>query len=130
MAHRDELGFCFGVDGTPIQSPQITVCVPAGISTKRELLACLAAYLDFPDYFGENWDAFEECIRNFEWLEPMQIVLIHSDLPLQDDPGSLGTYLRILRDAIEHRTAKPKHDLIVIFPPEYELMVRSLLAER
>nr|WP_249794249.1 barstar family protein [Bradyrhizobium sp. BRP56] len=26
-------------------------------------MATLAAQLEFPGYFGSNWDGFEECIR-------------------------------------------------------------------
>lgn len=37
------------------------------------------AALQFPDYFGENWAALDECLRDLSWLRPAQIVLIITD---------------------------------------------------
>ncbi|WLB85164.1 barstar family protein [Bradyrhizobium elkanii] len=34
------------------------------MTSKAALLATLAAQLRLPDYFGNTWDAFEECIRD------------------------------------------------------------------
>lgn len=31
--------------------------VPAGVSSKKQLLSLLKEVLQFPEYFGRNWDA-------------------------------------------------------------------------
>jgi hypothetical protein len=39
----------------------------------------MAAALQFPNYFGENWPAFDECLADMDWL-PMTVgiaVLVH-----------------------------------------------------
>ena len=36
----------------------------SGIVTPVELHECIAAVLGFPDYYGRNWDAFDECSRD------------------------------------------------------------------
>ena len=40
----------------------------AGVRDKPGLLARCAARLALPDYFGANWDALAECLRDPVWL--------------------------------------------------------------
>ncbi len=43
-------------------------CIDArGIVSKPAFLDAFARALHFPDYFGRNWDAFEECLRDLSW---------------------------------------------------------------
>jgi len=43
-------------------------CIDArGIASKPAFLDAFAGALHFPDYFGRNWDAFEECLRDLSW---------------------------------------------------------------
>jgi hypothetical protein len=37
------------------------------ISDKATFLREAAVSMHFPAYFGDNWDSFEECIRDLEW---------------------------------------------------------------
>lgn len=36
---------------------------------KEALLRALGDALSFPDYFGANWDALEECLLDCSWLD-------------------------------------------------------------
>jgi RNAse (barnase) inhibitor barstar len=36
------------------------------VTTRQELHSRLAEAFHFPDYYGHNWDAFDECIRDVE----------------------------------------------------------------
>lgn len=36
------------------------------VSTRQELHNLLFDAFRFPDYYGHNWDAFDECIRDVE----------------------------------------------------------------
>jgi hypothetical protein len=37
----------------------------AAVRNKQALMTALAAGLDFPDYFGANWDALADCLTDF-----------------------------------------------------------------
>jgi hypothetical protein len=61
----------------------------------------VAAALQFPDYYGENWDAMDECITDLDWM-PAQWYLVHVngiELVLPDDGKGFKIFLRILYDA-------------------------------
>ena len=34
------------------------------VEGKQELMAAISEGFEFPDYFGGNWDALEECLRD------------------------------------------------------------------
>jgi RNAse (barnase) inhibitor barstar len=71
--------------GLWIQSPYAQCAVRrARIETKAALLAALAAELHFPDYFGMNWDALDECLS--EVTEPTAIVWTESARYAAADP--------------------------------------------
>jgi len=71
--------------------------------TPSTLFAEFARALDFPDYFGHNWDALEECLADFEWLPAKgYILLIHdAEVVLPEDEEEYETLLEILSDAGE-----------------------------
>lgn len=39
------------------------------ISTKEDLFNKFSKTLQFPSYFGKNWDAFNECFWDMEWIK-------------------------------------------------------------
>jgi hypothetical protein len=59
----------------------------------------VSAALQFPYYFGENWDAFDEMIADLDWLpaEAYLLVFTEADLTLVDEDDEK---LRILIDTL------------------------------
>jgi len=105
------------------------VKIPAEILSKSMLLTALGSGLRFPDYYGTNWDALEECIRDLSWLPDHEIILYHVDLPLIDDPAAVKIYLSVLMDAIHKWSSESTHRLKVYFPSRIQTEVEKLVAE-
>ena len=122
------------------QRPESLVRLPTGFALKvikgakcqtvAGLLTECARALDFPDYFGHNWDALEECLADLEWLPAKGYVLLVTDAGcvLPDDDEEYETFLEILRDAGEAwgsgqagmgtRRATPFHVLFAVSEQE------------
>lgn len=47
----------------------------SNVVSNEELLGRVADLMQFPEYFGGNWDALEECLRDLEWLSAKGYVL-------------------------------------------------------
>ncbi len=70
----------------------------AGASDKDELLARVAAALQFPAWFGGNWDALEDCLCDLSWIAAGGDVLLFEDaarVPLVER----GTLVDVLASA-------------------------------
>jgi hypothetical protein len=94
--------------------------------TTAGLFAEFAQALDFPDYFGQNWDALEECLADLEWLPGKGYVLLltSAELVLPDDEEDYATFLEVMSDAGEAwgsgqagmgaKRAKPFHVVLAV----------------
>lgn len=50
------------------------------LGDKERLLAALGQALRFPDYYGDNWDALEECLADLSWHQgPLRLAITHAD---------------------------------------------------
>ncbi len=50
------------------------------LGDKDALLTALGAALHFPDYYGANWDALEECLGDLSWqVGPLSLLITHAD---------------------------------------------------
>ena len=120
--------------GPFIYSDESTLCdgaahvsVPAGIATKDELLTVIASGLDFPGYFGNNWDALEECLRDLSWISGGRVALMHADMPLVNDVANARMYLTVLCGAVRKMPKSEDYSLSVIFPTEFREQIEWLL---
>jgi RNAse (barnase) inhibitor barstar len=52
----------------------------AGVSTKAGFLQTVSKTLQFPDYFGMNWDAFEECLIDLSWSPGGGYVIVFNNI--------------------------------------------------
>ena len=73
------------------------------IERKEQLLNHVATVLQFPNHFGSNWDALEECLTDLEWVDGdgYLIYFDHIDGLLAAHPDQFATFVEIVRDAVE-----------------------------
>jgi RNAse (barnase) inhibitor barstar len=98
------------------------------VTNDDELFSKLSEALKFPDYFGQNWNAVYDLLRDFYWIPNTGIVLIHNEMPkLSND--ELKIYLEVLADSMNDWKEGEQHYFKVIFPEDARLVVKGLLGD-
>lgn len=86
------------------------------IANHEAFLAEVARVLNFPEYYGQNWDAFEECIRDLSWLPARGYLLVLAgyDRLARSDPANWAIGLDVLQEAVStwSRTESPMYVLL------------------
>jgi RNAse (barnase) inhibitor barstar len=74
------------------------------INTKETFLKQAAEAMEFPAYFGANWDAFDECITDLTWCPAQRYVILydHADIFAQAEPTQYQIALDIFNSAKEY----------------------------
>lgn len=105
------------------------VLIDPSIQATEELIRTLYYLLWLPGYFGYNWDALYDCLRDLSWVPCHKIVLVHESLPElpRDD---LKIYLEILRDSVLDWIGDDGHELEVVFKEVDRAVAESLLKIR
>src|SRR3954470_22049455 len=73
------------------------------ITDKKSFLAQIAREMEFPDYFGKNWDALNDCLTDMSWAQGHgYIVLFQAPGRMyKKSPQDLAVALDIFKTAIE-----------------------------
>jgi RNAse (barnase) inhibitor barstar len=119
------------------ESPEQAVVPTAGFSvtvvrgskckTREGLFVEFARALSFPDYFGHNWDAVEECLADLEWLPARGYVVIVTDAEqvLTKDDEDYPTFIDILNDAGESWSSRKVDGASQVGVPFHVVLVVS-----
>jgi hypothetical protein len=141
--NTNKLPFVFADNVSSIATNQdYLLKVASGVEFTVDLFSWYEKEARFPDYFGRNWDAFLDCLRDFSWTDKKRIIIAHDDVPLSGNERELRTYLEILETAVnDWRKVKIKpitqpsqempyfeHELVVVFPSAAEAQIMNLLA--
>jgi hypothetical protein len=89
------------------------VALNDNIFSKEELLNEYYIKFNFP-YFGFNWDALLDCLRDLDWIKQKDILIYHEKFPTLNQKG-LKIYLEILRDLVGHWKQYEEHNFEVYF---------------
>lgn len=85
-----------------------------GVATREALFDRVAQALAFPDWFGRNWDALEDCLGDLSWTGGEGHVLCFEDgASLPEDDRAV--FLDILHAAAQS-WAERRHPFVAVFP--------------
>lgn len=78
-----------------------------------------SAALQFPYYFGENWDALDECLSDLEWIPATSgYVLLIANTPevlMEEDSSQFQTFIKILSRASRERDGANNSNRFFVF---------------
>lgn len=96
------------------------------INGVKHLFDELAEKLRFPNYFGGNWDAVNDCLNDFAWIEEKNIIVIHeSSINLKKKDFDI--YIDILYNTILSWLSDEKHSFKVIFRTDYQEIIENII---
>jgi barstar (barnase inhibitor) len=74
-------------------------------AAKPALLENIAAALAFPDWFGQNWDALEDCLTDLSWSSAAGHVLLFDGARVGDD---FAVLVDVLTSSAEYWASRGK----------------------
>lgn len=98
----------------------------SNITSEEQLFNELNNKFKFPEYFGFNWNAVNDCLRDLHWIEQKNIALVHDELP-GIDPTILKIYLQTLLNIMQDWKDDEIHCFEVVFPLTAEKLVTKLI---
>jgi hypothetical protein len=100
-----------------------------GAPDKEALLARVAEALGFPDWFGGNWDALEDCLCDLSWRpgDGHVLLLAGGDALAADD---LGILLDVLKSCAAFWAERGRPFFAVFLDPAHALALPELFRRR
>jgi len=98
------------------------------VTDKAALLRRIAARLDFPAWFGENWDALEDCLTDLSWRESDGNVLVVEGFQFLP-AGDRGVLIDVMISAAQFWASRGKPFFAVFIDPERALALADLYQE-
>ena len=128
MRALKSLIFFTSLDEVLLDKETLIAEIDSPTESTSELLGGLARKLAFPGYFGHNWDALDECMNDFHWIDGKRIAIVHHRLPRTDSPRELRIYLEILIDSVKHWKKSGEHELVAAFPATARDQISQILS--
>lgn len=99
------------------------VAIPLGKAPIR----AIAAALGFPDWFGGNWDALEDCLQDLSWRRAAgRVLLLEGAVPGDE----LGILVDVLRSSAEFWSGRGRPFFAVFVDPGGALALPELFREK
>ena len=98
-----------------------------GSTDKQAILKSISEALAFPEWFGRNWDALEDCLGDLSWRPQGGHVLLFDDIALGDE---LGILIDVLGSVAEQWAARGIPFFAVFADPAKTLPLAELFRQR
>lgn len=74
------------------------VLIDCKVRNVDELMRKLYEELEFPDYFGYNWNALNDCLQDFSWLKEDYVffIIINKNYLLLDEKNQKELFFKCL----------------------------------
>jgi hypothetical protein len=97
-------------------------------STVEGLFDEFAIKLQFPNYFGKNWAAFDECINDLEWLDGDGYIVVISNFDelLASSSRDLKVFKDILISTTQEWVNGREYDSFPIPPTPFHVVLHCL----
>lgn len=89
----------------------------SAISIKEDLFDHLSNELNFPEYFGHNWDALLDCLRDLDsWLPAKGYVLFYKNPNnlIMKSLSEFKTFLEIVEEASEFWNSQGVRFMLIV----------------
>ena len=93
----------------------VIVIIPENLDRVDDLFIVFKEQLGLPEYFGKNWDALSESLRDLSWVPQHTVALVHQGRTFVDDK-LWAVYLDVLKECIEDWEKDEEHCIVAIFP--------------
>jgi hypothetical protein len=93
------------------------------IDARPGVFDAMARALDFPAWFGNNWDALEDCLSDLSWRPARGEVLLFETYPRG---AQLEMLLDVLRSSAQFWAGRSRPFFAVFIDPQRELALPGL----
>jgi hypothetical protein len=125
----------WGLEGSAAKGVAVRFVRGRKSTTREAFFDEAAAALQFPYYFGENWDAFHDCVTDLSWLHADAVVVCVTDAThlLDAAPAEqLAKFAAVLDSAAtrwhQAKPAKAFHVVLQVAPGEEVALAKRMQA--
>ena len=96
---------------------------------RDSLLNALGETLEFPGYYGRNWDAAWDCLTELDW-PTTQLLVVHLPIPTGTPlvAADLEVFLELMADACRHWAERGQALCLLVEPAQPDLPALSGVA--
>jgi RNAse (barnase) inhibitor barstar len=95
------------------------------IELSKDVFKSISQALGFPKWFGENWDALEDCLSDLSWRKADGTVLLLRNFEALDQ-DRLGILIDVLASSAEFWAGRGKAFFAVFIDPARKLSLPEL----